>query len=142
MIYFDTSYLVRLYFDDPGFAAVRALAATAPIACSQLGRAEIVAALHRKLREGTLRPDHFRIALAEFRSESEAGAFRWLPLSPAIIERVEKAYVGLAATVFLRAADAIHLASAADNRFREIHATDGNLLAAAPHFGLRGVNVI
>lgn len=42
----------------------------------------------------------------------------------------------------LRAADAVHLATAAENRFAEIHSNDKQLLAAAPLFDLIGQNLI
>ena len=142
MIYLDTSYLVRLYFADPGWGAVRHLAATAPVACGLLGRAETVAALHRKRRERSLSADAYRVVLAEFVRECEDGAFHWLPISGAVVERVERTYAGLAADVFLRAADALHLACAAENGLGEVYSNDSHLLAAAPHFGLRGVNVL
>jgi predicted nucleic acid-binding protein len=142
VIYLDTSYVVRLYFDDPGFEVVRQLAATAPVACCILGRAEAASALHRKLREGNLTAAQYRIVTAEFAKDCNAGAFRWLPLSIAVIGSVERVYAKLGATVFLRAADAMHLACAAENRFREIYSNDSHLLASAPHFGVRGVNAI
>jgi predicted nucleic acid-binding protein len=142
MMYFDTSYLVRLYYKDPGYEAVRQLVETAPVACSLHGRAEVVAALHRKVREGSLAPDYYRITLREFADECRAGGYRWLPLSPAVFDRVERIYTGLSAAVFLSAADALHLACAAENGFKEIYSNDQRLLAAAVHFGIKGVNVI
>ena len=142
MIYFDSNYLVRLYYKDQGFATVRELAVTAPVACAQHGRAEVVAALHRKRREGALTANLYAIALEEFFSEIRAGAFNWLPLSPAVFDRIQRTYVTLPSTIFLRAADAVHLACAAENGFREIYSNDQHLLAAASHFGLRGRNVI
>ncbi len=142
MIYFDTSYVVRLYINDPGFAAVRQLATTAPVACCVLGRAEASAALHRKLREGSLTAAQFRVVTAEFEKECAAGAFRWLPLSEAVVQRVERRFAKLAANVFLRAADALHLACAAENGFPDVYSNDAHLLTAASHFGLHGLNVI
>lgn len=142
MIYLDTSYVVRLYFDDPGFEVVRQLAATAPVACCILGRPETASALHRKLREGSLTAAQCRIVVAQFAKDCDAGAFHWLPLSLAVIGRVERVYSKVGPTVFLRAADAMHLACAAENRFREIYSNDSHLLASAPNFGLRGVNAV
>ena len=66
MIYFDVSYIVRLYFEDPGWEKVRDLAAQAPLACSLHGRAEAAGAMHRKLREGVLTPLQYRHLLKQF----------------------------------------------------------------------------
>jgi predicted nucleic acid-binding protein len=68
VIYFDTSYLVRLYYQDPGADAVRVLAATDHVASATHGQAEMVAAFHRKLREGVIRPAAYNALLAQLRA--------------------------------------------------------------------------
>jgi predicted nucleic acid-binding protein len=142
MLYFDTSYLVRLHTKDAGWEKVRALAATDTVHCCLHGQAETVAAFHRKSREGAISHKELRVLLAEFDRDCHAGAFNWLSLTPAVIERVASTYATLPATFHLRAADAIHLACAAESAFKEIHSNDARLLGAAAHFSLRGVNVI
>ena len=142
MIYFDASYLVRLYYSDRGFEEVRHLATTDNLACAQHGQAEVIAAFHRKYREGSLSGTVYRSVLQQFADDIGADAFRWLPLSPAILERVRVKFETLPVKNFLRASDALHLAIASENGFRQLYSNDRNLLTAASHFGLRGVNVI
>jgi predicted nucleic acid-binding protein len=142
MIYFDASYLVRLYYEDLGFQLIRDLAATDTVACAQHGQAEVIAAFHRKYREGCLTFTAYRFVLQQFADEIRADAFRWLMLSPAILERLGVDFETLPKRNFLRASDAVHLAIARDNGFRQVHSNDKDLLAAAPHFGVRGVNVL
>ena len=142
MIYFDTSYLVRLYYQEPGADAVRGLAATDHVACAAHGQAEMMAALHRKLREGAIRPTAYAALVNQVVVHIKAGAFQWLAQDGEILSRVRRVYQNLPASVFLRAADAIHLATAAEAGFRMIYSNDPHLLAAAKHFGIAGKNVI
>jgi predicted nucleic acid-binding protein len=142
VIYFDTSYLVRLYYQDPGADRVRALAATDHVACAAHGQAEMIAAFHRKLREAAIRQAAYAALVGQVRAHIEAGAFRWLAQNDDILSRIRQVYEKLPATVFLRAADAIHLAAAAEAGLRVVYSNDGHLLAAAKHFGLEGKNVI
>jgi predicted nucleic acid-binding protein len=140
--YFDTSYLARLYLEDAGWQKVRELASTDHLACCLHGKAEIVAAFHRQLRDGVLSQRQWTDLLRQFEKESDAGAFQWLPMSSMVVGRVIRVYASLAKAVNLRAADAVHLACAAENGFEKIYSNDGRLLAAAPHFGLIGVNIL
>src|SRR4051794_39827395 len=108
-MYFDTTYVVRLYVNEPGCAEVRRLAATGRVVCSILGQAEAFAAFHRKFREGFLAEDDFRLASDRFAADCERGAFEWLPISSSLLERLRGLYASLPSNTFLRSADALHL---------------------------------
>ena len=142
MIYFDTSYLVRLYFRDPGWEEGRELAATDHLVCAIHGRAEMIAAFHRKLREGAIKPIQYAALLDQAAADDAEEAIRWVPLSPPTLTKVAAVYSALPASTFLRAADALHLATAAEQGLTTIFSNDHHLLAAATHFGLSGRNVI
>jgi predicted nucleic acid-binding protein len=142
MLYLDTSYLVRLHTRDPGWEKVRALAKTDALACCLHGQAEAVAAFHRKFRQGAINATELGQLLAEFERDCKAGAVDWLPLSTTVIERLVTAYASLPAMIHLRAADAMHLACAAEHSFQEIYSNDIRLLGGAPFFGLKGINIL
>lgn len=142
MIYFDTSYLVRLYYQDPGADQVRALAATDHVACAALGQTEMMAAFHRKLREGAIKPAAYNALVDQVEAHIEAGAFQWLAQNQEILSQVRHIYRNLPSSVFLRGADAIHLGTAAEAGFRVVYSIDAHLLTAARHFGIEGRNVI
>lgn len=141
--YYDTSYLFKLQCVEAGTVDVRAHAATLDVLfCSLHGRAEFVSAAHRKIREGAATLSQLQSLMSQVAADTSAQALRWLPISEKHIARVEAVYCKAPSTSYLRAADALHLASAAEQGFTEIYSNDRHLLAAASLFGLRGVNVI
>ena len=142
-LYFDTSYLVRLYLEDNGFEAVRKLAASAPTLVSAWhGQAETIAALHRAYREGRFTAERYLLALNQFKEEQHSSHYFWCALTDKVQARLEKAFQSAPSSTFLRSADALHLACAAEYGFKEVYSNDRHFLAAAPSFGLQGINVI
>ncbi|MCX6876227.1 MAG: type II toxin-antitoxin system VapC family toxin [Verrucomicrobia bacterium] len=141
--YYDANYIFKLQCGEDGAVEVSAHAATVEVLiCSLLGRAELASAAFRKVREGTATAAQYQALHAQVHDETTAGHLEWLPLTDAILDRVESVFATAPATTYLRAADALHLATAAEHGFAEIYSNDKHLLAAAPLFGLRGVNVI
>ena len=141
--YFDVSYLFKLHWREHGSEAVLHCAASFHgLACALHGRSEFAAAAHRKLREGVAGRQDIREILTQLEQDTKAGGVRWLPIAEQTLARVEQVYRVAPPELFLRSADALHLACAAENGFKEIYSNDRQLLASAPLFGLRGVNVI
>jgi len=141
--YYDTNYLFKLQCSENGSVEVRAHAASLDVIyCSLHGRAEFVSAAHRKVRESSATQSDLHALLAQMHADTRAGGLNWLPINQVLVDQIENVYRGASPTTYLRAADALHLASAAEEGFQEIYSNDKHLLAAAPLFGLRGVNVI
>lgn len=141
--YYDSNYLLKLQIAEAGNTHVRAHAATVlEIHTAQHARAEFASAAFRKVREGVATAADFQRLMAQLRSDISSTTVVILPLTDSILDRIEFFFATAPATTWLRAADALHLATAAENGFTEIYSNDKHLLAAAPLFGLYGVNVI
>ncbi len=141
--YFDTSYIFKLYALEPGHEDVaRLLPDTKRILTAWHGRAEFASALHRKAREADLPDEVRREVHLQFLSECQAGHITFLPLTVEVMERLEAVLDRAPPSTYVRAADALHLACAATHGFTEVYSHDRHFLAAAPHFGLRGIDVI
>ncbi|HEY8055206.1 MAG TPA: type II toxin-antitoxin system VapC family toxin [Terriglobales bacterium] len=141
MIYFDTACIAKCYLNEPGAAAVRAVARASPgLASSLFARLEFHSVLHRHLREGRIQPGELDVILDEFQQDEEQGVWHWYPLSRLLVARACAAVRRLPAEVTLRAGDALHLSCAADQGHTEIYTNDRHMLAAAPFFQLRGLN--
>ena len=76
------------------------------------------------------------------KEDEQNGVWHWFPLTHDLVLRVCEQIKELPQSVFLRAADALHLACAQHYGFSEIYTNDRHMLAAAPHFGLTGINIL
>lgn len=143
MLYFDTTYLYRVYSSEPGHEAVKQLLGqTERLVSAWHGRAEFASILLRKRREQN-DPSELLAALeAQFQTDMEEGLIEFLPLTESIMLRLEGTLRTATSDTHIRAADAMHLACAAEYGFTEVYSNDRHFLAAAPLFGLRGLNVI
>lgn len=113
--YYDATYLLKLQITESGSPEVRTHAATVlEIHSAQHGRAEFASAAFRKVREGVATPADYQRLIAQFNADIAATTVVLLPLTDAILDRVEAVFASAPATTFLRAADALHLATAAD----------------------------
>ena len=142
-LYFDTAYLCKLRWNEPGSPEVAACATGCDaLVCAVHGRAEFYASGFRKVREGFASREAFRVVASQFEADCAAGAIIFLDLTDKVMARVKGAFLEAPDTLFLRAADALHLACAAEYGFDTIYSNDRHLLAAANHFGIQGVDVV
>ena len=76
-----------------------------------------------------------------FLDDLSSGPITATPVTERLLRRVEMVTRALPRICYLRTFDALHLVTAADVGFVEIWTNDRHMLAAAPHFGLRGRSV-
>jgi predicted nucleic acid-binding protein len=111
------------------------------LACCELGKLEFSNILRRHEAERRLTRAARTAAWREFGEDEHDGVWLWLPIDSALLQRVIEELEKLPPSVPLRSADAIHLTCAKSHGFDAIYSNDRHLLAAAPHFGLHGVNL-
>jgi predicted nucleic acid-binding protein len=141
--YFDSAYIAKFYLDEPESDAVRHLAESlGRVRCAVLGQIEVAAVFHRKFREGAFDAGSFREVVAQFADDCEQGLWSWLPVTTALAARAATVFARLPRSVFLRAADALHLVCAQEHGLREIYTNDRHMSSAARHFRLKAITVV
>ncbi len=142
MSYFDSAYVAKFYLDEPESVAVRRLAESlGHVRCAVIGRTEVAAVFHRKFREGAFDARAFREVMAQFDDDCDQGLWTWLPVTATLAARAATAFTRLPRSVFLRAADALHLICAQEHGLPEIYTNDRHMSAAARHFRLKPLTV-
>jgi len=134
--FLDSSAYAKRFVDEDGSDAVERLCEQA----TELGLAvlcvpEIVSALNRRVREGSVSRDQYREA--KVRLASEVAGATVVNLLPDVIADA----IGLLEATPLRALDALHVACALQWRADLFVSSDGRQLGAAADAGLRTMKV-
>jgi hypothetical protein len=132
----------EFYVAEPDSPNVIAFANShANIGCLLIGKAEVIAVFHRKLREGVVEVSGFHLLCDQFESDCSSGLWQWRTVDDALLASSTQRFRGLASTTFLRAADGLHLICAVEEGCTTIHTSDRHMTAAAPAFGLQAVTL-
>ena len=98
MIYCDTAHLLKYYVDEPGSQEVRSLIdRQTGVGSLSLGRLELAAAFHRKLRESQIAPDTHECLVSQFEADNMAGLWTWFDVTPALLDKASKNFAILPA---------------------------------------------
>jgi predicted nucleic acid-binding protein len=140
--YVDAGYIAKFYVNEPDSSSVRRLAESlGEVHCAALGRVEVSAAFHRKLREGAFGEAAFREVIAQFEDDCARELWTWIPVTASLLAATVAAIRHIPKTMFIRAADAIHLTCARESGFTEIYTGDRHMAGAAPHFRVKAIAV-
>ncbi len=131
-LFLDTSALVKVYVLEPGSQCIAELMASADgIAVSALAEVEVVSALNRLRREKKLPPADYRRIMSELSADLET--FDIVQIDRGVIEGAVQL---LEHSLPLRAADALHLASALEAGAEHFISADRRQRTAAMSAGL------
>lgn len=134
---FDSCYVLKLLCNEPDSrAVVKLVGEDGVMACAAHGRAEIIVALHRKVRSGELSDADCREALDRLELDTSSGQLIWLPLREATYRILNMVYLKHSKDLSLRSADALHLACAIEHGFATVWTSDKQMHAGAKAFGL------
>jgi predicted nucleic acid-binding protein len=142
-VYFDSALVAKFYVNESGRDAVRRLARRAgSVATSGIALAEVAAAFHRKLREGSIDSHAFGALQGQFHHDVTRGLWTLIGPTPALLQQVQVLFARLDRSVFLRSLDAVHLMTAKAEQFDHLYSNDMHLLAACSSVHLKGINPI
>lgn len=139
-MYLDSAYIAKFYLNEPDSSTVRAKIATAErLSSSQWAVAEVASAIHRY--SGALDPRQVVELVDAFEEHVNTGFWELHPVTAARLWQVANMMKTAPRDLFLRSGDALHIATALAIGETEIWSNDRHLLAAAPHFGLKGLSI-
>lgn len=141
-VYFDTSYIAKVYLEERESGQIRELRRNAgAIHTSVWALAEFHAVLHRRIRERALAPDEAGRLASFFLDDVTAGQWNFIPVGEALLRRTSALILSAPGNLFLRTADTVHLTTAQELGERDIWTNHRHMLAAAGYFGLKGRSV-
>lgn len=133
---------MKFYLTEADSVPVRELVRGADkIHSSVWALAEFHAVLHRRVREGTACAEDAAALAALFLEHARDGLWNFIPVNGALLRRTGNLMIAAPRDIFLRTADAVHLATAQELGERDVWTSDRHMLAAAPYFGLTGRSV-
>jgi predicted nucleic acid-binding protein len=138
-MYLDSAYIAKFYLNEPDSVRVRKIIRGADALVSSVWSiAEVSCVFHRYLRQGDLSAKQFQQLSRELLVHVDTAVWTLVPVTAALIRRVTSLVATLPPNVFLRAGDAVQLASALEVGEPEVWTNDRHMLAAAPYLGLVG----
>jgi predicted nucleic acid-binding protein len=93
------------------------------------------------MREDAVSLRDVRDLAARFSDHIEDGLWNLIPVNEALLRRTSALMLSAPHDLFIRTADAVHLATAHELGEREVWTNDRHMLAAASYFGLTGRSV-
>ena len=100
--------------------------------------AEFHFVIHRRVREGAISTREALNLASRFSAHVKDGLWNLIPVHDALLRRTSTLMVSAPRDLFIRTADAVHLATAHEIGERDVWTNDRHMLGAAAHFGLTG----
>lgn len=141
LVYLDTSALAKLYVPEAGSDALEALlVGRRDLIVSDLAVTELTSAITRRQRTGDLSTAQVDRLYRRIVADVGGGEFVRAELTPAIHREAERLLLRVGTRMGLRAADALHLATAGAVDARTLITFDARMASAAK--ALRGLDVV
>lgn len=142
-MYIDTSYIIKTYIEEDGSdEVINLLEGQTELMSSSVASVEFNSTMARKRNQGDINESTYNSACERFLNDVSEGIWSLIDLDRRMVEKSNVVLSSITDTKMIRALDAVHLSTASILGCIEIYSNDAHLLALAPRWGLRGINVI